>query len=321
MKPMNDPAKDAYFEPARYASKLAALISEHQSKDERPDWWQQVVAELHGLLDKQFPPFYDCEECGAALYAAFATCEECGHKFNQGADVVPPWKGGSAPDELPDFFRLPEMAPTRMNLLDWRQNGFEQRIGDLEARLAWFPADVIPPYKGRPDKECPVCGEPEDKPHAPDCEYAVLDSLHLPGMENSRLNAMDWRFNGIEERLGTIESNASAFRLTTLEKRLAALEDWADIDFDWPNNKETPNCIHELIAEGMTGVTADMHEQLERLEQRNAERLRTVYGAINAVAGSAKPEIDRLNKRIDELGDVLIKALQSIDALETKTPC
>ena len=110
-------------------------------------------------------------------------------------------------------------------------------------------------------------------------------------------------------------------RLNSMAKRLAALEDWADIDFDWPNNKETANCIHELIAEGMTGVTADMHEQLERLEQRNAERLRTVYGAINAVAGSAKPEIDRLNKRIDELGDVLIKALQSIEALEQKTPC
>jgi hypothetical protein len=190
-----------------------------------PDWWQQVVAQLHSQLDKQFPQFeVEFEELTAT-------------------DVIPPWKGGSAPAEQPDFLRLQKMAPTRMNLLEWRQNGFEQRLGELEARAAWVPADVIPPYKGRPDDECPVCGEPEDKPHAPDCEYAVLDSLHLAGMENSRLNAMDWRFNGIEERLGTLETDANPFRLNGMAKRLAALEDWADIDFDWPNNKELPTAF------------------------------------------------------------------------------
>ena len=281
MKTMNDPAKDAYFEPARYASKLAALISEHQSKDERPDWWQQVIAQLHSQLDKQFPQFeVEFDELTAT-------------------DVIPPLKGGSAPAEQPDFFRLQKMAPTRMNLLEWRQNGFEQRLGELEARAAWvpiasgndnaelaesivdscFPADVIPPWSSANPSELEI----------------LKEVSYEQGWHDERLNSM--------------------------AKRLAALEDWADIDFDWPNNKETANCIHELIAAGMTGVTADMHEQLERLEQRNAERLRTVYGAINAVAGSAKPEIDRLNKRIDELGDVLIKALQSIDALESKAPC
>ena len=273
MKTMNDPAKDAYFEPACYASRIAALISEHQSKDERPDWWQQVVAQLHSQLDKQFPQF-EFEELTAT-------------------DVIPPWKGGSAHDELPDFFRLPEMAPTRMNLLEWRQNGFEQRLGELEARAAWVPADVIPPYKGRPDKECPVCGEPEDKPHAPDCEYAVLDSLHLPGMENSRLNAMDWRFNGIEERLGTLETDANPFRLNGMDRRLVALEDWADIRY-LPS--EADDCvantdIHELIAEGMTGVTADMQKT-----------------------------IDRLTGRIDEIQDLLLKAVLKVEALEMKAP-
>ena len=275
MKTMNDPAKDAYFEPACYASRIAALISEHQSKDERPDWWQQVVAQLHSQLDKQFPQFeVEFEELTAT-------------------DVIPPWKGGSAHDELPDFFRLQKMAPTRMNLLEWRQNGFEQRLGELEARAAWVPADVIPPYKGRPDKECPVCGEPEDKPHAPDCEYAVLDSLHLPGMENSRLNAMDWRFNGIEERLGTLETDANPFRLNGMDRRLVALEDWADIRY-LPS--EADDCvantdIHELIAEGMTGVTADMQKT-----------------------------IDRLTGRIDEIQDLLLKAVLKVEALEMKAP-
>lgn len=275
MKTMNDPAKDAYFEPACYASRIAALISEHQSKDERPDWWQQVVAQLHSQLDKQFPQFeVEFEELTAT-------------------DVIPPWKGGSAHDELPDFFRLQKMAPTRMNLLEWRQNGFEQRLGELEARAAWVPADVIPPYKGRPDKECPVCGEPEDKPHAPDCEYAVLDSLHLPGMETSRLNAMDWRFNGIEERLGTLETDANPFRLNGMDRRLVALEDWADIRY-LPS--EADDCvantdIHELIAEGMTGVTADMQKT-----------------------------IDRLTGRIDEIQDLLLKAVLKVEALEMKAP-
>ena len=274
MKTRNDPAKDAYFEPACYASRIAALISEHQSKDERPDWWQQVVAQLHSQLDKQFPQFeVEFEELTAT-------------------DVIPPWKGGSAPAEQPDFLRLQKMAPTRMNLLEWRQNGFEQRLGELEARAAWVPADVIPPYKGRPDKECPVCGEPEDKPHAPDCEYAVLDSLHLPGMENSRLNAMDWRFNGIEERLGTIESNASAFRLTAIEERLEAIAWWAGISY-----------FHD--ESGKVFIPDALQARLVALESR----------------ADMQEQIDRLTARIDTIGDVLIKALQSIDALETKTPC
>lgn len=99
MKTMNDPAKDAYFEPACYASRIAALISEHQSKDERPDWWQQVVAQLHSQLDKQFPQFeVEFEELTAT-------------------DVIPPWKGGSAPadDALPDCIH--DLIASEMNLV------------------------------------------------------------------------------------------------------------------------------------------------------------------------------------------------------------
>ena len=166
MKTLND-------SPARYAAQLAETIgSLHRHlAAEQPDWWQQVVAELHSRLDKEFPPFYD-----------------------DVPDVIPPWKGGNAPDEQPDFLQLPEMAPTRMNLLDWRQNGFEARLVDLET--------------------------------------------------------------------------------------------WTDI------NSTAPDCIHNLIAEGMTGVTTDMHEHLERL-----------------------------TRRIDDLQDLLLKAVLKVDALETKAPC
>lgn len=167
-------------------------------------------------------------------------------------------------------------------------------------------ADVIPPWKGRPDRECPVCSEPEDKPHAPDCEYAVLDSLHLPGMENSRLNAMDWRQHALEERLGTIESFASAYRLNALEERLSALEDWADIELE-PVDDTPPDSIHNLIAEGMTGVTTHCME--------SAAALVTVLG------NATDKRIDAVCKRADVLQELVFNIKARLDALENHTPC
>ena len=221
--------------PARYAAQLAETIgSLHRHlAAEQPDWWQQVVAELHSRLDKEFPPFHDCQECGAALYAAFATCEECGHKFNQGADVIPPWKGGDAPVEQPDYFQL-------------------------------------------------------------------------PGMEHKRMDLMDWRFNGIEERLGTLESNASAFRLSALEERLSALEDWADIELE-PVDDTPPDSIHNLIAEGMTGVTTHCME--------SAAALVTVLG------NATDKRIDAVCKRADVLQELVFNIKARLDALENHTPC
>ena len=156
----------------------------------------------------------------------------------------------------------------------------------------------------RRDNDCPVCGEPTQtasgeltgNPHSPDCDYLkpppeLPDYFQLPGMEHKRMDLMDWRFNGIEARLGTLESNASVFRLTALEERLSALEDWADIEYA-PVDGNPPDCIHDLIAEGMTGVTADMHTHLERM-----------------------------TRRIDDLQDLLLKAVLKVNALETKAPC
>ena len=160
----------------------------------------------------------------------------------------------------------------------------------------------------RRDDECPVCGEPTQtasgeltgNPHSPDCEYLkpqyippaeLPDYFKLPGMEHKRMDLMDWRFNGIEARLGTLESAASAFRLTALEERLSALEEWADIEYA-PVDGNPPDSIHDLIAEGMTGVTTDMHTHLERM-----------------------------TRRIDDLQDLLLKAVLKVNALESKAPC
>ena len=196
------------LDPAVYAADLAKTIAAQQAKiDNLPDWWQQVVAQLHSQLDKAFPPFYD--------------------------------------DAL----------------------------------------DAIPPWKGRPDKECPVCSEPEDKPHAPDCEYAVLDSLCLAKMAPTRMNLLESEQNGLAQRLGELESHSLAYRIETLEAFL-------DFDPKAPASDTLPDDIHDLIAEGMTGVTTDMHTHLERM-----------------------------TRRIDDLQDLLLKAVLKVNALESKAPC
>ena len=180
----------------------------------------------------------------------------------------------NAPDELPDFLRLQKMAPTRMNLLEWRQNGFEQRLGDLEARSAWFP----------------IAGGNDNAELA----ESIVDSCSNVRDENleSRLNAIEW-WAGISyfhDECGKLvipnSLQARLARMNGFEARLVALETWTDI------NSTAPDCIHNLIAEGMTGVTADMHEHLERL-----------------------------TRRIDDLQDLLLKAVLKVDALESKTPC
>ena len=226
---------DNPLNPAVYAADLAKTIAAEQAKMENlPDWWQQVVAQLHTQLDKQFPPF-----------------------------------------EV-EFEELPS-------------------------------AGVIPPWKGRPDKHCPVCSEPEDKPHAPDCEYAVLDYLHLPGMENSRLNAMDWRLNGIEERIGTLEAHSLPYRVDTLEMFL-------DFDPQAPASDVSPDCIHDLIAEGMTGVTTHCME--------SAAALVTVLGnaADNRIDAVVK-QAELLQSLVLNVKELLLNVDARLDALESKTPC
>ena len=55
----------------------------------------------------------------------------------------------NAPAELPDFSRLPEMAPTRMNLLESKQNDLAYRLETLEAFLDFDPK--APASDGFPD--------------------------------------------------------------------------------------------------------------------------------------------------------------------------
>lgn len=329
MKTLND-------SPARYAAQLAETIgSLHRHlAAEQPDWWQQTLLGLHDQLQSEFlfnreyqdAPYLsvlerrtiarfcshyaemyeaqlpkitrrddECPVCGEPTQTAsgeltgnphLPDCDYLKPPYPQTQsgvaieppDIIPPWKGGNAHDEQPDFLRLSEMAPTCMNLLDWRQNGFEQRIGELEAQSLPVRVDTL-----------------EERLEAI-AWWAGISYFHD---ESGKLFIPD----GLQARLVELsetlintnhEQVCHAQGLKGIEARLSAIEDWADIRY-LPNEQGdyvTNNCIHDLVAEGMTGVTADMHKHLERL---------TV--------------------RIDTIGDVLIKALQSIDALESKTPC
>ena len=46
-------------------------------------------------------------------------------------------------------------------------------------------------------------------------------------------------------------------KIDALEYRIGTLEAFLDFDFTAPANNGSPDCIHDLIADGMTGVTVD----------------------------------------------------------------
>ena len=184
--------------------------------------------------------------------------------------------------------------------------------------------------RARRDDECPVCGEPTQtasgeltgNPHSPDCEYLkpqyippaeLPDYFKLPGMEHKRMDLMDWRFNGIEARLGTLESAASAFRLTALEERLSALEDWADIEYA-PVDGNPPDCIHELIAEGMNLVTTHCMESAAAL-------VTVATAATDKRADAICKQAELLQNLLASTKALLLNVDARLEALENRAPC
>lgn len=142
--------------------------------------------------------------------------------------------------------------------------------------------------------------------HSVDCNAPKTPDW-LPGMEQARIDAL-------ECRIGTIESLASAYRLNALEERLSALEDWADIDFTAAANNGTPDCIHELIAEGMNGVTSHCME--------SAEALVTVLGtATDKRIDAVLKQVDLLQSLVLNVKELVLNIDARLEALESKTPC
>lgn len=196
----------------------------------------------------------------------------------------------------------------------------------------------------RPDNECPVCSEPTQtasgeltgNPHSPDCDYLkppyippaeLPDFSRLPEMAPTRMNLLE------------SEQNSLAYRLDTLEAFL-------DFDPQAPASDALPDDIHQLIAEGMTGVTADMHEHVARevttqvteLSSRLVEQIKSSTEIFKSVTESfvgmsanvrcaqtsaalALARIEVLTVRIDAWEQRAELLEQRLDALETKTPC
>jgi len=104
------------------------------------------------------------------------------------------------------------------------------------------------------------------------------------------------------------------FRIEALEYRIGTLEAWADIDFTAAANNGTPDCIHDLIAEGMTEVTTHCMEHASAL--------------VTVAAAATDNRIDAVAKQAELLQSLLlnVKALvlnldERLTALEQKAPC
>ena len=182
-------------------------------------------------------------------------------------------------------------------------------------------------FNERPDNECPICGEPTtasgEFQHSPDCEYDkfMMDTIHEQVCHDSRL--------------------------TGIEEKLRAVETWADIGYvlNEKGHYVINNCIHELIAEGMTGVTADAYSRIdavsERLsiwEQWAAKQEKRIDDTLNFCQESAAAlvtvAVAATDKRIDavvqqaellqslllNVKELLLNVDARLDALETKTP-
>ena len=89
-------------------------------------------------------PDNECPVCSEPTQTASG--ELTGNPHSPDCDYLkPPY---IPPAELPDFSRLPEMAPTRMNLLESEQNSLAYRLDTLEAFLDFDPkapaSDALP---------------------------------------------------------------------------------------------------------------------------------------------------------------------------------
>ena len=212
--------------PARYAAKLVEDIgSLHRHfAAKQPDWWQQVLIELHDRLAENF-------------------------------------------------------------LADKESGG--RHKSQLENRAALMAMPKAATATGAPWKTQP----PPWKPQAGnnDSGLGIKELLAQFKAEHPEGNYAGRLFDDRPE-----QHNANGLRILALENQVAAITDWADIRYI-PNevgDYVAKDSIHTLIAEGMTGVSADM-----------------------------KKDVDELYGLFDAMHQQTLKLKARLDALETKTPC
>lgn len=113
----------------------------------------------------------------------------------------------SATDELPDFLRLQKMAPTRMNLLEWRQNGLEQRLGELEARAGWFPIATGNDSAELAESIVDSCFPPDViPPWNKEQSLGILKEIsYEQGCHDDRLNSLETSIAALDGMQSTID--------------------------------------------------------------------------------------------------------------------
>jgi hypothetical protein len=102
--------------------------------------------------------------------------------------------------------------------------------------------------------------------------------------------------------------------LNNLEYRLGTLEAFLDFDPNAPADNESPDSIHELIAEGMTGVTTHCMEHAAALVTVEAA---AVDNRIDAIAKQAELMTNLLNS----VKALVLNIDARLEALESKAPC
>lgn len=102
-------------------------------------------------------------------------------------------------------------------------------------------------------------------------------------------------------------------KLNTLEYRIGTLEAYLDLEPNAPTDDEWPCTIHELIAEEMTGVTADMHKHIEgAITQCN----QSAVALVTVLGEAADKRMDVICKRADLMFEVMQMMTARIEALE-----
>lgn len=104
------------------------------------------------------------------------------------------------------------------------------------------------------------------------------------------------------------------FSLEAIEYRIGTLEAFLDFDRNAPADDDWPDSIHNLIAEGISGVTTHCMEHAAAL--------------VTVEAAAVDNRIDAIAKQAELLANLLnsVKALvlnidARLEALESKAPC
>ena len=102
-------------------------------------------------------------------------------------------------------------------------------------------------------------------------------------------------------------------QMNDLEYRIGTLEAYLDLEPNAPADDEWPCTIHELIADEMTGVTADMHKNVEGAISHCRE---SAAALVTVLGEAADKRMDVICKRADLMFEVMQMMTARIEALE-----